>query len=87
MKKRDAVKGRKQEQTPVTMSVAMQQLMLPLVLAMDATKKGLLSCRRAADRVVTPPHGAPYARRHDIRKQGTAADSGAVATTGGGVAA
>jgi hypothetical protein len=28
MKKRDAVKGRKQEQTPVTMNVAMQQLML-----------------------------------------------------------
>jgi len=43
MKKKDAVKGRKQEQTPVTMSVAMQQLMLPLLLAMDATKKGLLS--------------------------------------------
>ena len=43
MKKRDAVKGRKQEENPVTMSVAMQQLMLPLLLAMDATKKGLLS--------------------------------------------
>ena len=43
MKKRDAVKGRKQEQTPVTMNVAMQQLMLPLLLAMEATKKGLLS--------------------------------------------
>ena len=43
MKKRDAVKGRKQEENPITMSVAMQQLMLPLLLAMDATKKGLLS--------------------------------------------
>ena len=43
MKKRAAVRGRKQEKTPVTMSVAMQQLMLPLLLAMDATKKGLLS--------------------------------------------
>ena len=43
MKKRAAVRGRKQEKTPVAMSVAMQQLMLPLLLAMDATKKGLLS--------------------------------------------
>ena len=43
MKKRAAIKGKKQEQTPVTMSVAMQQLMLPLLLAMDATKKGLLA--------------------------------------------
>ena len=43
MKKRAAGRGRKQEETPVAMSVAMQQLMLPLLLAMDATKKGLLS--------------------------------------------
>ena len=43
MKKRAAGTGRKQEKTPVGMSVAMQQLMLPLLLAMDATKKGLLS--------------------------------------------
>jgi putative transposase len=43
MKKKAAVKGRKQESRPVAMSVAMQQLMLPLLLAMDATKKGLLS--------------------------------------------
>jgi transposase-like protein len=43
MKKRAAVRGRKQEKTPVAMSMAMQQLMLPLLLAMDATKKGLLS--------------------------------------------
>ena len=43
MKKRAAGTSRKQEKTPVTMSVAMQQLMLPLLLAMDATKKGLLS--------------------------------------------
>ena len=43
MKKRAAGTGRKQEKTPATMSVAMQQLMLPLLLAMDATKKGLLS--------------------------------------------
>jgi putative transposase len=43
MKKRAASRGRKQEKTPVAMSVAMQQLMLPLLLAMDATKKGLLS--------------------------------------------
>ena len=43
MKKRAAVRGRKQEGPPVAMSVAMQQLMLPLLLAMDATKKGLLA--------------------------------------------
>jgi hypothetical protein len=43
MKKRAAGAGRKQEKTPVGMSAAMQQLMLPLLLAMDATKKGLLS--------------------------------------------
>jgi putative transposase len=43
MKKRATGTGRKQEKTPVTMSVAMQQLMLPLLVAMDATKKGLLS--------------------------------------------
>lgn len=43
MKKRAAGRGRKQEETPVAMSVAMQQLMLPLLVAMDATKKGLLS--------------------------------------------
>jgi putative transposase len=43
VKKRAAVKGQKQEEIPVAMSVAMQQLMLPLLLAMDATKKGLLS--------------------------------------------
>ena len=43
MKKRAAGTVRKQEKTPVAMSVAMQQLMLPLLLAMDATKKGLLS--------------------------------------------
>lgn len=43
MKKRAAVTGRKQEKTPVATSVAMQQLMLPLLMAMDATKKGLLS--------------------------------------------
>ena len=43
MKKRAAVRGRKQEGSPVTTSVAMQQLMLPLLLAMDATKKGLLA--------------------------------------------
>jgi len=42
MSKRAAVKERKQEGTPVAMSIAMQQLMLPLLLAMDATKKGLL---------------------------------------------
>jgi len=43
MKKRAAVKGQKQQENPVAMSTAMQQLMLPLLLAMDATKKGLLS--------------------------------------------
>ena len=43
MKKRAAIRGKKQEGTPVTMGVAMQQLMLPLLLAMDATKKGLLA--------------------------------------------
>jgi putative transposase len=43
MEKKAAVKRRKQEARPVAMSVAMQQLMLPLLVAMDATKKGLLS--------------------------------------------
>jgi catechol 2,3-dioxygenase-like lactoylglutathione lyase family enzyme len=43
MKKTAAVRGRKQEKTPVGLSVAMQLLKLPLLLAMDATKKGLLS--------------------------------------------
>jgi putative transposase len=42
MSKRDAVRDQKQEGTPFAMSIAMQQLMLPLLLAMDATKKGLL---------------------------------------------
>jgi hypothetical protein len=35
-----------QEKTPVTMSVALQQTMLPPLPAMDATKKGMLSSRR-----------------------------------------
>jgi hypothetical protein len=52
MKKRDASTGRKQEKTPVTMSVAMQQLTLPLLLAMDATKKGLLSLVSNASRAL-----------------------------------
>jgi hypothetical protein len=43
IKKKAAIKGQKQEETPRTMSVAMQQLMLPLLVAVDATKKGLLS--------------------------------------------
>ena len=43
MKKKAAIKGQKQEETPRTMSVAMQQLMLRLLVAVDATKKGLLS--------------------------------------------
>src|SRR5665811_1204226 len=43
MKKRAAVTGQKQQESPVAVSTAMQQLMLPLLLAMDATKKGLLS--------------------------------------------
>ena len=43
MKKRAAVERGNQEGAPVTMTVAMQQLMLPLLLAMDATKKGLLA--------------------------------------------
>lgn len=39
--KKDAVKERKQG--AIATSLAMQQLMLPLLLAMDATKKGLLA--------------------------------------------
>ena len=46
MTKKAAKQGRKQDgtrtDTTITMSTAMQQLMLPLLLAMDATKKGLL---------------------------------------------
>jgi putative transposase len=47
MKKRAASRDRKQEatrtETTIAMSMAAQQLMLPLLLAMDATKKGLLA--------------------------------------------
>jgi putative transposase len=43
VKKRAAIKGQKQAENPVGVSMATQQLMLPLLLAMDATKKGLLS--------------------------------------------
>ena len=43
MKKRAAVGARKQEGAGMTMGVATQQLMLPLLIAMDATKKGLLA--------------------------------------------
>src|SRR5262245_48494695 len=43
MSKRAAKNGRKQEGLPITMTTAMQQLMLPLLIAMDATKKGLLA--------------------------------------------
>jgi hypothetical protein len=44
--KRAAVKEWNQEGTATAMSIAMQQPMLPLLLAMDVTKKGLLgSCR------------------------------------------
>ena len=41
MSKRAASKGRKQDQTPVAMGVAMQRLMLPLLLEVEATKEGL----------------------------------------------
>jgi putative transposase len=47
MSKRAAATSEKQEtkrtETTITMTTAMQQLMLPLLLAMDATKKGLLA--------------------------------------------
>jgi len=43
MTRRAAIKGAKQEARSVAMSVAAQQLMLPLLLAMEATKKGLLA--------------------------------------------
>jgi len=43
MTKRAAGREKKQEATPLTMTVGMQQLMLPLLIAMDATKKGLLA--------------------------------------------
>jgi putative transposase len=45
MTKRAVSRDRKQEATtsPFAMSVATQQLMLPLLLAMDATKRGLLA--------------------------------------------
>jgi putative transposase len=47
MRKRAAGTSGKQEttktETTITMTTAMQQLMLPLLLAMDATKKGLLA--------------------------------------------
>ena len=41
MKKKATAKER--TQATIAMSVTMQQLMLPLLLAMDATKRGLLS--------------------------------------------
>jgi putative transposase len=47
MSKRAAAASEKQEtkrtETTIAMTTAMQQLMLPLLLAMDATKKGLLA--------------------------------------------
>lgn len=47
MTNRDATKSKKQQKTrseaTVALSMATQQLMLPLLLAMDATKKGLLA--------------------------------------------
>ena len=43
MKKKAASKVRKQEETSRTMSMAMEQLMFPLLVAVEATKKGLLS--------------------------------------------
>jgi hypothetical protein len=43
MKKKAASKVRKQEETSRTMSIAMQKLMFPLLVAVEATKKGLLS--------------------------------------------
>jgi len=39
--KKDVIRERKQG--AIATSVAMQQLMLPLLLAMDATKRGLLA--------------------------------------------
>jgi len=43
MSKRAASREKNQETTPITMTAGTQQLMLPLLLAMDATKKGLLA--------------------------------------------
>jgi len=43
MKNKAEVQGRKQGKTSPLVAVAMQQLMLPLLLAADATKKGLLA--------------------------------------------
>jgi putative transposase len=43
MKKKDAEGTRRQEPTQHGMSVAMQQLMLPMMVAMQATKDGLLA--------------------------------------------
>ena len=42
MKKRAGIEKQNQEK-PIAMTIAMQQLMLPLWVAMDATKKGLLA--------------------------------------------
>ncbi len=43
MSKRAASREKKQRTTPIAMTVGTQRLMLPLLLAMDATKKGLLA--------------------------------------------
>jgi putative transposase len=43
MKKKDVEGTRRQAPTPQGMSVAMQQLVLPLMVAMEATKEGLLA--------------------------------------------
>jgi len=43
MSKRAVVKGQKQAGTQITMSLGTQQLMVPLLVAVEATKKGLLS--------------------------------------------
>ena len=42
MKKRAGIEKQNQER-PIAMTIAMQQSMLPLLVAMDATKKGLLA--------------------------------------------
>lgn len=43
MSKRAGSREKNQETTPIAMTLGTQQLMLPLLLAMDATKKGLLA--------------------------------------------
>lgn len=76
--KKDVVKERKQG--TIETSVAMQQQMLPLLLAMDATKKGLLSFVQQMGMTVLQELQAPAgSRARQGQARGGFAEHGGVA--------